>query len=100
MIGAMARHRVQVLRGAGKTLKQIVAETGVSQRSVQGIELERPLETVADLSPPGGWCCMIPTSPRRSSIACSSAGDWSNYAARRIVPGTSSVPNQPGASPA
>jgi len=34
MIGAMARHRVQVLRAAGKTLKQIVAETGVSQRSV------------------------------------------------------------------
>ena len=49
MIGAMARHSVQVLRAAGKTLKQIVAETGVSQRSVQRIELERPLETVADL---------------------------------------------------
>ncbi len=49
MIGAMARHSVQVLRSAGKTLKQIVAETGVSQRSVQRIELERPLETIADL---------------------------------------------------
>lgn len=49
MIGAMARHRVQVLRGAGKTLKQVVAETGVSQSSVQRIEREPPLETVADL---------------------------------------------------
>jgi transposase len=49
MIGAMARHRVQVLRGAGKTLKQIVAETGVSQSSVQRIGLEPPLETVTEL---------------------------------------------------
>ena len=49
MIGAMARHRVQVLRAAGKTLKQVAAETGVSQRSVQRIELEGPLETVADV---------------------------------------------------
>ena len=49
MIGAMARHRVQVLRAAGKTLKQIVAETGVSQRSVQRIERERPIEQPADL---------------------------------------------------
>jgi transposase len=49
MIGAMARHRVQVLRAAGKTLKQVVAETGVSQSSVQRIGLEPPLETVADL---------------------------------------------------
>ncbi len=49
MIGAMARHRVQVLRAAGKTLKQVAAETGVSQRSVQRIELERPLESVADV---------------------------------------------------
>jgi transposase len=49
MIGAMARHRVQVLRAAGKTLKQVVAEVGVSQSSVQRIERERPLETVADL---------------------------------------------------
>jgi len=53
MIGAMARHRVQVLRAAGKTLKQIVAETGVSQSSVQRIERERPLETVADLEQAG-----------------------------------------------
>ena len=49
MIGAMARRRVQVLRAAGKTLKQVVAETGVSQSSVQRIGLEPPLETVADL---------------------------------------------------
>jgi len=49
MIGAMARHRVQVLRTAGKTLKQIVADTGVSQSSVQRIERERPIEQPGDL---------------------------------------------------
>ena len=49
MIGAMARHRVQVLRAAGKTLKQVVAEVGVSQSSVQRIEREPPLETIDDL---------------------------------------------------
>lgn len=49
MIGAMARHSVQVLRAAGKTLKETAGAAGVSQRSVQRIELERPLETVADL---------------------------------------------------
>ena len=49
MIGAMARHSVQVLRAAGKTLKETAVAAGVSQRSVQRIELERPLETVADL---------------------------------------------------
>lgn len=49
MIGAMARHEVQVLRAAGKTLKETAVAVGVSQRSVQRIELERPLETVADL---------------------------------------------------
>ena len=49
MIGAMARHRVQVLRAAGKTLKQLVAETGVSQSSVQRIERERAIETPGDL---------------------------------------------------
>ena len=66
MIGAMARHSVQVLRGAGKTLKQIVAETGVSQRSVQRIELERPLETIADLLQAG------PRGVGRPSVA----GPW------------------------
>jgi transposase len=49
MIGAMARHRVQVLRAAGKTLRQVVAQTGVSQSSVQRIEREPPLEQPADL---------------------------------------------------
>ena len=49
MIGAMGRHGVQVLRTAGKTLKETAAAVGVSQRSVQRIDLERPLETVADL---------------------------------------------------
>jgi transposase len=49
MIGAMARHRVQVLRGAGKTLKQVVAAAGVSQSSVQRIERERAIEQPADL---------------------------------------------------
>jgi transposase len=49
MIGAMARHRVQVLRAARKTLKQIVAETGVSQSSVQRIERERAIEQPAEL---------------------------------------------------
>jgi len=57
---------VQVLRGAGKTLKQIVAETGVSQRSVQRIELERPLETIADLLQAG------PRGVGRPSVA----GPW------------------------
>lgn len=38
-----------MLRAAGKTLKQIVAETGVSQRSVQRIERERPIEDPGDL---------------------------------------------------
>jgi transposase len=49
MIGAMARHQVQVLRAAGKTLEETAAAAGVSQRSVQRIELEPPLETLADL---------------------------------------------------
>ena len=49
MIGAMARHRVQVLRAAGKTLKQVVAAAGVSQSSVQRIERERAIEQPADL---------------------------------------------------
>jgi hypothetical protein len=37
MIGAMARHRVQVLRAGGKTLRPIAAETGISLRSVKRI---------------------------------------------------------------
>jgi transposase len=42
----MARHRVQVLREAGITLRRIAAETGISYRSVKRIvrepEVERP----------------------------------------------------------
>ena len=49
MIGAMARYRVQVLRAAGLTLKQIVAETGLSQSSVQRIARERAIEQPCDL---------------------------------------------------
>ncbi len=49
MIGAMARHRVQVLRAAGKTLEQIVADTRVSQSTVQRIERERAIEEPGDL---------------------------------------------------
>ena len=45
----MARHRVQVLRAAKQTLKQIVAATGVSQSSVRRIERERAIEQPADL---------------------------------------------------
>jgi len=66
MIGAMARHGVQVLRAAGKTLKETAAAVGVSQRSVQRIELERPLETVADLLQSG------PRGVGRPSVA----GPW------------------------
>src|SRR6266576_3543108 len=49
MIGAMTRHRVQVLRAAGMTLEQVVAKTGVSQSSVQRIEREPAIEAPADL---------------------------------------------------
>jgi transposase len=49
MIGAMARHRVQVLRDAGMTLEQVVAKTGVSQSSVQRIGRERAIEQPDDL---------------------------------------------------
>jgi hypothetical protein len=48
MIGAMARHRVQALRAARKTLKQVVVETGVSQGKVQRIERERPIDQPAE----------------------------------------------------
>ena len=49
MIGAMTRHRVQVLRAAGMTFEQVVAKTGVSQSSVQRIEREPAIEMPADL---------------------------------------------------
>jgi transposase len=45
----MTRHQVQVLRAAGKTLKQTAVEAGVSQSSVQRIESEPRIETPEDL---------------------------------------------------
>ena len=48
MIGAMARHRVQVLRAGGKTLRRIAAETGISLRSVKRIVHE------SSIAEPGG----------------------------------------------
>lgn len=45
----MATHLVQVLRAAGKTLEQVVAETWVSQSSVQRIEREPAIEEPGDL---------------------------------------------------
>jgi len=61
MIGAVARHRVQVLRAAGKTLKQVVAATRVSQSSVQGIEREGPIEAPGDVAA----VAIVPSIPRR-----------------------------------
>src|SRR5262245_17047726 len=49
MIGAMARLRVQVLRAAGMTLKQVAAKTGLSQSSVQRIEREPVIGAPEDL---------------------------------------------------
>jgi len=49
MIGAMARHQVQVLRAAGMTLNQVAAEAKVSQSSVQRIEREPPIAEPDDL---------------------------------------------------
>jgi len=49
MIGAMARHRVQVLRAGGKTLRRIAAETGISLRSVKRIVHESSIEKPADV---------------------------------------------------
>jgi transposase len=46
MIGAMARHRVQVLREGGKTLRRIASETGISLRSVNRIVRESPIESL------------------------------------------------------
>jgi transposase len=50
MIGAMARHRVQVLRNGGKTLRRIAAETGISLRSVKRIVREVPIEAPGDIA--------------------------------------------------
>jgi transposase len=49
MIGAMARHRVQVLRAGGKTLRRIAAETGIGLRSVKRIVRESTIEEPADV---------------------------------------------------
>ena len=44
MIGAMARHRVQVLRAGGKTLRRIASETEIPLRSVKRIVREPAIE--------------------------------------------------------
>jgi len=49
MIGAMARHRVQVLRAGGKTLRRIATETGISLRSVKRIVHESSIEAPGDV---------------------------------------------------
>lgn len=49
MIGAMERHRVQVLRAAGMTQQQIAAETGISERSVRTICAEPTIEELVDV---------------------------------------------------
>jgi transposase len=49
MIGAMTRHRVQVLIAAGKTVRQISEETGLSRRSIKRIEGEPAIADPADL---------------------------------------------------
>jgi transposase len=49
MIGAMARHRVQVLRAGGKTLRRIATETGISLRSVKRIVRESAIAEPADV---------------------------------------------------
>lgn len=49
MIGAMARHRVQVLRAGGKTLRRIATETGIPLRSVKRIVGESAIEVPGDV---------------------------------------------------
>jgi transposase len=49
MIGAMARHRVQVLRAGGKRLRRIAAETGISLRSVKRIVRESSIAEPGDV---------------------------------------------------
>ena len=48
MIGAMARHRVQVLRASGMTLRRIASETGIPLRSVKRIVNEPTIEEPDD----------------------------------------------------
>ena len=49
MIGAMARHRVQVLRAAGLPQARIAAIEGISERSVRTICSEAPIEDPRDV---------------------------------------------------
>src|SRR5213596_3733110 len=49
MIGAMERHRVQVLRAAGLTQQRIAAEAGISERSVRTICAESTIEELVDV---------------------------------------------------
>jgi transposase len=49
MIGAMERHRVQVLRAAGMTQQRIAAEAGISERSVRTICAESTIEELIDV---------------------------------------------------
>lgn len=49
MIGAMARHRVQVLRAGGKPLRRIAAETEISLRGVKRIVRESSIEEPGDV---------------------------------------------------
>ena len=50
MIGAMARHRVQVLRAAGLPQARIAAIEGISERSVRTICGEAPIEDPRDVA--------------------------------------------------
>ncbi len=50
MIGAMARHRVQVLRDSGMTLRRIATETGIPLRSVKRIVKEPAIEAPGDVA--------------------------------------------------
>ena len=49
MIGAMGRHRVQVLRAAGLPQARIAAIAGISERSVRTICGEAPIEDPRDV---------------------------------------------------
>ena len=46
----MARHRVQVLRAGGKTLRRIASETGIPLRSVKRIVCEATIEEPGDVA--------------------------------------------------
>jgi transposase len=48
MIGAMDRHRVQVLRDAGLTQREIAEQTGICERSVRTICSEPRIESLQD----------------------------------------------------